>query len=81
MWAAVAAAKASIPAGKHHQGVDSDYHNLGNTTLHVYNRNCVRKSMSYIQLYVVGHSRLVTATISMWVVTARLVIVTISFWL
>ena len=49
----------------HHQGVDSDYHNLGNTTLHVQNRNYVRKSMSYVQLYLIGHIRLVTTTISM----------------
>ena len=41
----------------HHQGVDSGYHNLGDTTLSVYNRNCVKTSIGHLQLYLVVHSQ------------------------
>ena len=44
--------------------MDSDYHNLGDTTLNVWNRNCVKTSMEHLQLYLVGHSQLMTATSS-----------------
>ena len=43
-----------------HQEVNSGYHNLGDTILHVYNCDYIKTSMIYLQLYLVGHSRLLT---------------------
>ena len=40
-----------------HQGADSNYDNLGNITLHVWNRNCVKTSMGYLQLHLGVHSQ------------------------